>query len=171
MNMQISKSMRGLLFIPIISVSIALCSCKKKEINYEYGVNPEAVLPNNIEKTRLKTTDQYVAILYTNLFQKSLSASQLFQISQCFDSVGDQILARQLIIANFLGKTGVIIPTDAQMKADIPKFIEDTFIKFYIRKPTEAEKAYLTQMITSDPKITAELVYFSFALSDEYMYY
>jgi hypothetical protein len=169
--MQTSKYINRLLLIPVIAVSISFSSCKKKEISYEYGVNPEAVLPNNIEKTHLKTTDQFVAILYTNLFQKSLSASQLFQISQCFDSVGDQILARQLIIANFLGKSGVILPTDAQMKADIPKFIEETFIKFYIRKPTEAEKTYLTQMITSDPKITAELVYFSFALSDEYMYY
>jgi hypothetical protein len=150
---------------------LSLASCKKQEVKYEYGVNTVNVLPNNIEKTRLKSTDQYVAILYANLFQKALSGNQLFQISECFDSVGDQILARQMIIANFMGKPGVMIPSSAEMRADIPKFIEDTYVKFYVRKPTEGEKEFLKQMILGDPKLTAELVYFSFALSDEYMYY
>lgn len=158
-------------FLLLATLVVLFNSCKKEEIKYEYGVNSVNILPNNIEKTRLKTTDQYVAILYTNLFQKALSSNQLFQISECFDSVGDQILARQLIIANFMGKPGVILPSDTEMRNDIPKFVEETYIKFYVRRPTEAEKEYIKQMIIADPKITAELVYFSFALSDEYMYY
>lgn len=167
--MRISKNQ--LAVIPITALLICFASCKKKETKYEYGVNTVNVLPNNLTKTKLKTTDQYIAILYANLFQKALSGNQLFQISQCFDSMGDQILARQLIIANFMGKPGVIIPTTTEMKNDIPKFIEDTYVKFYVRRPSEAEKEYLNQMILTDPKITAELVYFSFAMSDEYMYY
>ena len=87
------------------------------------------------------------------------------------DSKGDQILARQLIISNFMGKPGVIMPTNTEMRADIPKFVEETFIRFYIRRPTEAEKAYLSESINTDPRLTPELVYFAFALSDEYMYY
>jgi hypothetical protein len=150
---------------------LAFSSCRKQEVKHEYGVNTVDVLPNNIDKTRLKTTDQYVAILYANLFQKALSGNQLYTISQCFDSVGDQILARQMIIANFMGQSGVILPTTNDMRADIPKFIEETYVKFYVRHPSEAEKEFLKQMIIADPKITAELVYFSFALSDEYMYY
>lgn len=157
--------------LPATVLLLSFASCKKQETKYEYGVNTVNVLPNNLTKTKLKTTDQYIAILYANLFQKALSGNQLFQISQCFDSMGDQILARQLIIANFMGKPGVIVPTDTEMKNDIPKFIEETYVKFYVRRPSEAEKEYLKQMILTDPKITAELVYFSFAMSDEYMYY
>lgn len=167
--MQIFK--RDSILIPALAVLFLVSACKKQETKYQYGVNTVEVLPTNIEKTRLKTTDQYVSILYANLFQKALSANQLFQISECFDSVGDQILARQLIIANFLGQPGVILPSNTEMRNDLPTFIEDTYVKFYVRHPTEAEKEYLKQMILADPKITSELVYFSFALSDEYMYY
>lgn len=173
--MQISnliKSPKIIAVSALLLVGLSFSSCKKKTTtNYEYGVNTVDVLPNNIDKTRLKTTDQYVAILYANLFQKALSSNQLYVISNCFESVGDQILARQILIANLMKKPGVIIPTDVQMKADLSKFVEDTYIRFYVRKPTETEKEYLKQMILADPNITAELVYFSFALSNEYMYY
>ena len=146
-------------------------SCKKQETKYEYDVINEDILPANVNKTRLKTTDQYVAILYANLFQKALSSNNLFTISQCFDSVGDQILARQILIANLMKKSGVIIPTTVDMNADMDKFIKDTYVRFYVRNPTESEKAYMKKMIQADPNITPELVYMSFALSDEYSYY
>lgn len=157
----------------VLFMSVLFCfiSCKKKDTTYEYAVNNETILPSNVSKTRLKTSDQYVSILYANLFQKSLSSNNLFAISQCFESVGDQILARQVFISNLMKKPGVIIPTTAQMNADIEKFITDTYVRFYVRYPTEGEKTYLKQFIQADPNITPELVYISFALSDEYMYY
>lgn len=170
--MQISRR-----FISKFSLACFLClgisfsSCKKQETTYEYTVNNENILPANVSKTRLKTTDQYVSILYANLFQKALSSNNLFTISQCFDSVGDQILARQVLIANLMKKTGVIIPTVTEMNGNIDKFITDTYVRFYVRNPTESEKTYLRQFILADPNITPELVYISFALSDEYMYY
>ena len=105
------------------------------------------------------------------MFQKALSSNNIFAISQAFESVGDQILARQLLIANLMKKPGVIIPSVNDMNADLDKFITDTYVRFYVRKPSEAEKEYLKQFITADPNITPELVYMSFALSDEYMYY
>lgn len=154
-----------------LCMSVSFQSCRKQETKYEYAVNNENILPSNVSKTRLKTTDQYVSILYANLFQKALSSNNLFTISQCFDSVGDQILARQVLIANLMKKTGVIIPTTAEMNADIDKFITDTYVRFYVRNPTESEKTYLRKFIQADPNVTPELVYISFALSDEYMYY
>ncbi len=170
--MQISKThCKKLSYSILLVTSLFISSCKKQETKYEYGVNTVDILPANVNKTRMKTTDQYVSILYANLFQKALSSNNLFTISQCFDSVGDQILARQVLIANLMKKPGVIIPTLTEMKADLDKFITDTYVRFYVRNPTEAEKAYLKQFIQSDPNITPELVYISFALSDEYMYY
>lgn len=170
--MQISKThLSKISFVCFLCFGISFTSCKKQETTYEYTVNNENILPANVSKTRLKTTDQYVSILYANLFQKALSSNNLFTISQCFDSVGDQILARQVLIANLMKKTGVIIPTVTEMNGNIDKFITDTYVRFYVRNPTESEKTYLRQFILADPNITPELVYISFALSDEYMYY
>lgn len=172
MNMQISKTgFKKLALIAVFCVGGVFSSCKKQETKYEYEVNNEDILPANVNKTRLKTTDQYVAILYANLFQKALSSNNLFTISQCFDSVGDQILARQILIANLMKKPGVILPTVASMNANIEAFINETYVRFYVRTPTESEKAYLKKMIQSDPNYTPEIIYISFALSDEYMYY
>ncbi len=159
------------LVITLLVLSLAQPSCKKKEDQTLYQVNEEEILPANVNKTRLKTNEQYVAILYTNLFQKALSANQIYDISQCFESIGDQSLAREVLISNFMNKPGVIIPTVAQMNANIDQFVSDTYKRFYVRQPTEAEKQYIKKMITADPNITPELVYFSFALSNEYMYY
>ncbi len=153
-------------------ISLWASSCKKDvKTHYQYGVNNVNLLPANVSKTRMKTTDQYVSILYANMFQKALSSNQVFAISQAFDSVGDQILARQVFIANLMKKPGVIIPTVAEMNANIDKFITDTYVRFYVRKPSEAEKEYLKQTIQADPNLTPELIYMAFALSDEYMYY
>lgn len=172
MNMLISKNKISKVSLICLFIGLGmLSSCKKQETKYEYAVNNENILPANVSKTRLKTTDQYVSILYANLFQKALAANSLFAISQCFDSVGDQILARQILIANLMKKPGVIIPTNNDMNADMDKFITETYVRFYVRNPTESEKEYLKKTIKADPNITAELVYISFALSDEYMYY
>jgi hypothetical protein len=172
MNMQISRtSLKTFSLVAAFCISAIFSSCKKQETKYEYEVNNEDVLPANVSKTRVKTTDQYVAILYANLFQKALSSNNLFTISQCFESVGDQILARQILIANLMKKTGVIIPTVTDMNTDIEKFINDTYVRFYVRNPTESEKAYLKKMIQADPNLTPEIIYIAFALSDEYVYY
>jgi len=170
--MQISKhqvSKLGLICLFIAGGFFS--SCKKQETKYDYVVNNENILPANVNKTRLKTTDQYVSILYANLFQKALSGNSLFAISQAFDSVGDQILARQILIANLMKKTGVIIPSNATMNANLDAFVTDTYVRFYVRNPTESEKEYIKKTIKADPNLSAELVYVAFALSDEYMYY
>lgn len=132
-------------------------------------------MPPNSGKTKLKTDEQYVAILHANLFQTALSANQIFDISQCMASIGDQELAREIVISNFMNKPGTIIPTKAQMAGDVDKFIVETYNRFLVRNPTEAEKTYFNNYITSHitpaDTILPELVYVSFALSNEYMYY
>jgi hypothetical protein len=169
--MQISRAnIKTFSLVATFCIGVIFSSCKK-QTKYEYEVNNEDVLPANVSKTRVKTTDQYVAILYANLFQKALSSNNLFTISQCFESVGDQILARQVLIANLMKKTGVIIPTTTDMNNDLDNFINDTYVRFYVRNPTESEKAYLKKMIQDDPNLTPELIYVAFALSDEYVYY
>lgn len=160
----------------LIILGTTVSGCRKdKETDRSFGVNEIGLLPPNAGKTKQKTNEQFVAILYANLFQRALSANQIFDISQCMESIGDQEIAREVVISNFMNKPGTIIPTKAEMTADLNGFIVDTYNRFLVRNPTEAEKTYfnnyLTSRITPADTLLPELVYFSFALSDEYMYY
>lgn len=161
--------------IIFILLSIIIIPACKKEQSRLYDVNPVDLLPPNSGKTKLKTDEQFVAILHANLFQTALSANQIFDISQCMESIGDKEVAREVVISNFMNKPGTIIPTKSEMASDVDKFIVDTYNRFFIRNPTEAEKTYfnnyITSNITATDTILPELVYMSFALSNEYMYY
>ena len=70
-----------------------------------------------------------------------------------------------------MNRTDVIIPPSEDMRADLGAFLQETYKRFFVRIPSEAEKAYLKNFIESDPNVTAEMVYFSFALSEEYRFY
>lgn len=154
----------------VLFVSVVFVSCKK-EPEAKFVLNDVELYPNSAGKTKLKSNQQYVAILHANLFQTALSANDIFEIDNCIESIGDKELAREVIISNFMNDEGVIIPTVEEMNTDIDAFIVDTYVRFLVRFPTEAEKAYLRNFIITNPYVTPEIVYFSFALSNEYMFY
>lgn len=146
--------------------------CKEEEKGPdEYLVNPATSLPPNAGKTKQKTDQQYVAILHANLFQYALSANEIFEISQCIESIGDKEIAREVIISNFMNEGDVQMPTNEEMRADLETFITNTYNRFLVRNPTEAEIEYFRNYIDANPNVTPELVYFSFALSNEYLFY
>ncbi len=87
------------------------------------------------------------------------------------DRIGDKELAREVLISNFMNKPGVILPSDTAMRADLDAFITDTYRRFLVRDPSEAERTWFRNMIAADPNITSELVYYAFALSNEHLYY
>ena len=136
-----------------------------------FEINGVELLPPNAGKDKLKTVDQYVAILYTNLFQEALSPGDVYNISVAIESVGDFQLAREVLINNFMNKPGVNIPSATDMNVDRNLFIKQTYNRFLLRNPTEAESTWFDNYINSNSNITPELVYYSFAISDEYMYY
>ena len=115
--------------------------------------------------------NQYVAILYANLFQEALSANKLVEINRLFDAIGDDQVAKEILISNFMNDPGVVLPTDAYMRANPETFIYETYVRFLIRRPTEAEQTHFINLINTNTDITVELIYFSFAISDEYEYY
>lgn len=148
---------------------LLLSSCTKDDSTY--GVNNENLLPPGAGKTKIKSNEQYVSILYANFFQTALSANRLYDISKCIESIGDKDVAKEVIISNFMNKPDVQIPADSIMRNDVPKFVVDTYNRFLVRNPTEAEKTWFTNYINTNPNVTPELIYFSFALCDEYQYY
>ncbi len=153
-----------------LSLLFLFTSCQPED-KYLYEVNEVDVLPVNANKSKQKTIEQFVSILHANLFQKALSADEMVEIRKVIESIGDKELAYEILISNFMNKPGVIIPPDEDMRADIDEFLVDTYKRFFVRFPTEAEKAYMRNFIEADPNVTAELVYFSFALSNEYQFY
>lgn len=166
--MQVLKIKLGV--ATLILLFLSLGSCKKKEEPL-FILNEVELYPNSAAKTKVKTDQQWVAILHANLFQSALSANELFEIGECIESIGDKELAREVIISNFMNDDGVIMPTEDQMRDELDTFINDTYTRFLVRYPTESERTWLKNYIDTNPYVTPELVYFSFALSNEYLYY
>jgi len=157
-------------FIILFMLTILyLSSCT--ESSYVYEVNEVIVLPNNADKDKFKTTEQFISILYANLYQKALSPNQLVEISESIISIGDKRIAYETVVAKFIKDPNIIIPTNDAMRSDVDTFIEESYKRFFVRKPTEAEKNWMINFIILRPNLTPELVYYALATSDEYLYY
>lgn len=151
-------------------VLLMLTACKKEpERIYELHAVEARGFSGN--KTKPKTKEQYISILYTNLFQTALSGNQLVQIINTMESIGDKELAREVIISNFMNRPGVILPSIDYMRNETDSFLDETYERFFVRKPTEAERQWFKNFLQSNPQVTTELVYYAFALSDEYLFY
>lgn len=154
----------------LAGIAALLAACKK-DSDALFELNPVTVDAANAGKDKLKSNEQFVSILYTNLFQSAISNELKFDLNRCLESIGDKELAREVLISNFFNEPGVQMPSAEQLNADIDAFVEDTYARFFVRKPSEAEKLWVKSFIQNNPYMTPELVYFSFALSNEYQYY
>ncbi len=165
-----------LVLILSLGILFSWSSCKKDVI---FEVNETDLALINADKKKLKTTTQFVAILYANLFQKALSASKQVEIKNVIESIGDKKVAYEILISNFLNEPDVLVPSDSLMlssEQNLDAFIQEAYNRFLVRQPTEAERTFFKNYINQyAPGNTenrfAELVYFSFALCDEYQYY
>lgn len=164
-------NMRASNWILLLAAALLTFSGCRKEPEPRFELNPVELYPSNAGKTRIKSNEQYVAILHANLFQTAMSADEIYEVSSCIESIGDKELAREVIISNFMNEPGVILPTVEDMNADVDAFIDETYVRFLVRYPSEAERTYVRNFIEGNPFMTPELVYFSFALSNEFMFY
>jgi len=150
-------------------LSVLAISCKKDDIIYD--VNQVNATSYNANKNKLKTISQYISILYANLFQKALSANELVEITNCIESIGDKEVAHEIVLSNFMNKSGVTMPSDSLMRTDVNAFIEQTYKRFYVRDLTEAEREFFLNFFASHPDVSVEMVYSAFSLSNEYQFY
>lgn len=153
----------------LIILLLAVIGCNDKD--YIYEVNEVEILPNNAGKNKEKTNEQYINIVYANLYQKALSPDKLVELSNVIQSIGDKQVANEIIISKMMNDPNVKLPSASLMKSDPDKFIVDTYKRFYVREPTQAEKAFFLNFIKSYPNITPEHIYFAFATSSEYYFY
>ncbi|MFT4759024.1 MAG: hypothetical protein ACI9XO_000165 [Paraglaciecola sp.] len=148
---------------------IILFSCKEK--SYVHEVNEIDVAQNNADKNKEKTPEIFINIAYANLYQEALSANRLVDATEVVQSIGDKQVAYETLIAKMMVDPEVILPTNAEMRDDLETFVEDTYKRFFVRIPTEAEKTWWINYLESHPNLTAEHVFFSMATSNEYNFY
>ncbi len=156
----------------IILVLVAIGSCKKKEP--VYGVTETPVYGDNLNKDKPKSNIEFHSILSTNLFQKPVSINELTRIDRVMQSCGDKTLINETIISNYMNSPNVKLPSRKMMTDSTERFVVETYKRFFIRLPTEAEKTWFVNFINankSNPNFRPELVYTAFAASDEYMFY
>jgi len=172
---QLKQAWSGFKFSPrhylLCLLTLALLGACQSNDTYFYEVNPLELPSSTANKNKAKSLDQYISILYANLFQDAISADELSEIHKVMESIGDKELAREVVISNLMNREGILIPTDEEMRNDLDLFLMETYKRFFVREPSEAEKTYMRSYINSNPDVSAELVYFSFAMSEEYQFY
>ncbi len=169
--------MKKILLFGLISIFAIACkkniTIEKEQVidNVIYELNPQVIYQSSSEKTKQKSAQQFLSILYANLFQISIPQDDLAEFTNVRKANGDKAAIDEIIINSFINDANVIIPTNTAMRSDIEAFIEATYIRFYLRLPTAYEVYYLKNQIEEDIDLTPKLIYTSFALSNEYKYY
>ena len=160
--------MRTVIYILII---IVFSACKR-DPSYIFEVNDVAVSASTGEKNRLKTDIEFVSIAHTDIFGSNISSNDLENIVTTYKSFGDKSLTIEMIIRKFIDDGGSnITPIDKSSNTSIELFVMETYKKLYNREPDAFEKWYLSDLITNDDVINAEIVYFSMMTANEYRYY
>ena len=165
----------------ILLLFIIITSCTREEQiiaditieNVIFGINDIPVYSSNVEKKKQKTSAQYLSTSYSDLYQSTISSNDLVNLSAILRASGDKIMMSELIINNFLNDQVVqgFLPTQAEMNNDLDSFIKNTYLRFYLREPSELEKYQLKNLIQQDTEITPEMIYLAFASSNEYWFY
>jgi len=170
--MRVSK-----LLIAVVLLATVCIGCKKEvtqNVEYDniiYDINNEVIYATSSEKTKQKTPLQFISILHTDLFGTGIPPNDLNEMGTLFLSIGDKNIARELILSNWMADINVQLPMMADMRANPDEFVEQVFVKFYLRKPDAYEKKFFVDKITGDMNVTPEFVYLAFALSNEYNFY
>ena len=167
------------LLLILTALLFTVTACKKETTyvnqtvvdNNIYGVEGEELYQSNVEKDKEKSPEQYLSILYTNLFKTTIDQNSLLELAEVRRAIGDKQMVDELILNAFSNEANVEIPTNNEMRADIDDFIVNTYIRFFLRMPTPYEIYEMKEAIEEDDGLTPELIYQGFALSNEYKFY
>lgn len=145
-------------------------SCNKEVVNV-YEIDRVDLYGSASEKKNLKNDEQFIAILYRDLFNESIGSDEMEVLFATYASVGDKPLIIDEIIKSLLSQSEVEIATMAEMRDDPDGFINDVFERFLIRKPTAQEAWFLETQIAQNPDLKPVDVYYALLTSQEYRYY
>jgi hypothetical protein len=152
----------------LLLLSLLALSCKK---DYVYEVDDVTVSQPGGEKENVKTTTEFISIVYSDLFNTNIPTNTLVNLQRAYEAFGDKKLIEDRIVRHFLDSTAVQIPSDATMRANIPLFVDETIVKFFNRNPDAFEKYFISNIIQTNSDISPTMVYYACLTSDEYRYY
>lgn len=153
-----------------IALLVIVASCKR-EVVRQYEVNDVNLYTSASEKNNLKTDEQFISILYTDLFETSISNSKLQQLNQAYTSMGDKSLVIDILIKSLLADPGAKLPAEQEMRDNPEEFVTDIYKKLLVRKPTAQEKWFLVNQIEKNTDLEPIDIYYAMLTSDEYRYY
>ena len=139
----------------ISGIVVINSSCKKEIIenvvydNIIYQIDTVPVYQSNTEKDRLKTPLQYISSLFSNLYFSSIPSTVLDNLVIYRLSIGDKTLVNEMILNAMLQDPAVLatLPSDTEMRNDVDQFIDETYLRFFLRNPTAYEKFGLQNII------------------------
>lgn len=161
--------MRKILY-PLLVLLLLQTACNKEK-RYIYHVEEQELYQNANEKKTLKTTTQFISIAYSDLFGTSITTSELTKFDVALQALGDKAVMQDMIVKSLVNRSGVQIPDNNAMRADIPVFVEATYLRLYNRKPNEFEAWKMKDLIEKNADVTPVMVYYSLMTSEEYRYY
>jgi hypothetical protein len=147
---------------------ILVPSCKK---DYVYEVNDVTVAQPGGSKENVKTTTEFISIVYSDLFSTNVPTDTLLYVQASYDAFGDKKLIEDRIVRHFLNSPYAQVPSDATMRANIPLFVDQTIEKFFNRKADAFENYFISDLIEKSSSITPMMVYYACMTSNEYRYY
>lgn len=176
----LKQSIHGLVSAALLAVIVLMASSCQRTIeqnvivdNVLYGIDTIPVYASASEKDRIKTTNQFISTLYSHLYFRPISSAFLAELSLVQLSNGDKGMTNDIIIESFLDDSDVqaSLPSNEEMRADPEAFVEQTYLRFFLRNPTAYERYGLADRITDNADMTPEDVIRAFLLSVEYYYY
>ena len=138
---------------------------------YVFEVEPVQVVQSGSEKPNRKNNIEFISIAYADVFSSSISQTELNKLSVAYRSFGDKELVEDVLIKNFLNNRLAQIPSKTEMLQDVEQFIEDSYLRFYNREPSNYESWFLKKQIEDNTEIDPELIYYSMMTAEEYRFY
>lgn len=144
-----------------------LTGCKKDEPQYVYKVEDVKISEVGAEKPNVKTSTEYISIAYSDAFGKAISSKLLAKLKTIYISFGDKEVVEDLIVKNFMNDSGIDVPTEQVMNADVNAFVRKAYNQIFNREPSAYEQWFLKDFIETNNDVTPVIVYYALMTSNE----
>lgn len=168
MNTSLIKILKTIAMLLIMALSFSACN---KDAVTRYELEDVNLYSSASDKKNLKSDEQFISIMYTDIFERSISNSQLVTMNEAYTSMGDKSLIIDILIKSLLTDQGASIPTLSEMKSKPEEFVQNTYTRFLVRLPSKQEEWFLVNQIESNNKLEPIDIYYAMLTSEEYRYY
>ena len=152
----------------LLLLLLLTAACTKPEPIYE--VEPVTVNVQGGAKRAVKSDRQFISGAFADVLKKQMTSDELDEAMVCYNAMSDKELMSDMIIRDML-KRSSRIPSSTEMRADTEKFVQETYVRFYKRDPSDLERWTVKQQIDQDTSLLPVMVYYAFMSGEEYRYY